>query len=85
MAWKSWLFAFLAIMTLGIGAIIGRWFVTPTPGITVQFKENSCIIHCPDGTAHAGSEGSVTCAAGTSPICQCNDPARALAGCVAVN
>ena len=44
-------------------------------------ERNSCAISCPDHSAYPGIAGSVTCSEGSLPICQCNDPGKAMAGC----
>lgn len=47
-------------------------------------EANSCAIACPEGTAYPGLSGSVTCADGYAPACQCVDSDEKMAGCEAV-
>jgi hypothetical protein len=42
---------------------------------------NSCMISCPDGSAFPNEGAAVTCDAQHSPICQCEDGKRRMAGC----
>ena len=46
-------------------------------------EENSCAIHCPISvnSRYAGFAGGVGCAEGASPLCQCTDDSRPMAGC----
>lgn len=46
-----------------------------------MLEQNSCAISCPDYSAYPGIAGSVTCGEGSLPLCQCNDPDMAMAGC----
>jgi hypothetical protein len=80
---KTWVLAAMALVLLGLGALIGRHYV---PGfnsdIQVEFKENSCAIRCPADSAHASEQGSVTCTAGSAPLCQCTNLQQPTALCV---
>jgi hypothetical protein len=53
----------------------------------VQLPDNSCSISCPAGTKWRGNPaagGGVTCTAGSSPVCQCQDDSKPFARCEAV-
>jgi hypothetical protein len=45
---------------------------------------DSCAISCPANTAYSGLRGSVGCAEGFAPICQCVVRSRPMAACEAV-
>lgn len=51
---------------------------------SVNLSENSCAIQCPASvdTRHAGLSGSVGCADDHTPLCQCTDDSRPMAGCM---
>jgi hypothetical protein len=48
-----------------------------------ELEENSCAIRCPTNTnnKYAGLGGSVGCSDTYSPLCQCTDDSRPMAGC----
>ena len=48
-----------------------------------RLNENTCAAKCPSGirSKWAGKGGSVRCDTGFSPVCQCTDDSRPLAGC----
>lgn len=59
----------------------------PTDLSQVQLPANSCSISCPAGTMWRGNPaagGGVTCVAGSSPVCQCQDDSKPFARCEAV-
>jgi hypothetical protein len=59
----------------------------PTSLSQVQVPANSCSISCPTGTKWRGTPaggGGVSCNAGFSPVCQCQDDSKPFAGCEAV-
>ena len=49
----------------------------------VTTKPNTCSIHCPAISAYPSLAGSVGCVEGTTPVCQCGDPNKMMAYCVA--
>jgi hypothetical protein len=55
----------------------------PPTGIPVPTVENSCAIRCDRTTMResGGIAGSVSCAKGWSPTCQCVDHTKPMAGC----
>ena len=83
MTLKLWVLAAISIVLLGLGALIGSYYV---PGfnsdLRVEFQENSCAIRCPVDSAHASEHGSVTCTAGSAPLCQCTNLQQPTARCV---
>jgi hypothetical protein len=70
---RLWVLATIVVAAAGIGAFIGQRYIAPFPALHVEFKENSCAIRCPATTPYAASPGSVSCAAGVAPLCQCTD------------
>jgi hypothetical protein len=85
MTLKPWLIATLAIVLLGVGVVLGTWYQPPPPKLQVEFDENSCVVRCPAESAFPSLQGSVTCTAGSAPLCQCTEPQQTMAGCVPVN
>jgi hypothetical protein len=85
MTLKPWLLAVLAVMSLGLGAVIGSLYVPRKPELHIEPKENSCGVRCPADSAPASSPESVSCTAGFAPLCQCTDGQKPMAGCVPVN
>ena len=52
--------------------------------LDVKLPDNSCYITCPAGTtwrAQPVGGGGVTCVVGYTPLCQCQDETRPIAGC----
>ena len=47
----------------------------------LDIKPNSCTISCPAGSAYANLSGSVGCADGFAPVCQCATRESKMAGC----
>ena len=82
MTLKPWLVATLVVVALGAGALIGQWYIPRKPTVQIEFKENSCAIHCPAQTAYPSLQGSITCQVGSAPRCQCTLPQEPIAGCV---
>ena len=85
MTLNPWLIATLAIVLLGVGVVIGTWYQPPPPKVGVEFTENSCAIRCPADSIFPSMQGSVTCTAGSAPLCQCTDPQKKIAECVPAN
>ena len=84
MTLKLWALVAMSLVLLGLGALIGSHYI---PGLNsnlrVEFKDNSCAIRCPADSAHASAQGSVTCTAGSAPLCQCTNQQQPTARCVA--
>lgn len=82
---KPWLIAAMTLVVLlGLGAIIGKWYMAPplSDTIHVVFKDNSCDIRCPDLTAYPSIQGGVACPTKTAPLCQCTNASKPIAACV---
>jgi hypothetical protein len=83
MTLKPWILAAISLVLLGLGALIGSHYVPSfNSDLRVEFKENSCAIRCPADSAHASEQGSVSCTAGSAPLCQCTNLQQPTAWCV---
>lgn len=75
------------LLTLVGFGVVASTTSAPSAGVLlsdVQLPPNSCSISCPAGTEWRGqpaSGGGVSCAVGFTPMCQCQDDARPIAGC----
>ena len=72
----------IAASAIGFGIVRGA-----SPGesvgvhIDVSHTSNSCAVHCPAKSAYPSLVGSVECAEGHTPACQCRDPKQKMAYC----
>lgn len=79
------LFGLIGIAVLGIGmssSVVFNAFAGAAPcALDTLVEPNSCVIHCPKGSAYSSLAGAVGCAEGTTAVCQCGDPTRRIAYC----
>ena len=83
MSFKLWVVAATALVLLGLALLVGSLYVPRSDStLHVEFLENSCAIRCPPDSTHSAEQASVTCTAGSAPLCQCTNPHQPAARCV---